>query len=73
MAKIRLPSELIKLAEAAGNITSCAIAKQIEHWVKIGRIVEENPDLPYSFIKESLTAKAEMDTGLVCSYTLKGK
>jgi len=28
-----------------------SIAKQIEHWARIGRIAEENPDLTYEFIK----------------------
>jgi len=34
---------------------------QIEHWARIGKIAEENPDLPYAFIDDVLKAKAEMD------------
>ncbi len=42
--------------------------KQIEHWAKIGRIAEDNPDLTFSFINEILLAKAEMDNGKVKKY-----
>jgi len=35
---------------------------QIEHWVKIGKIAEENPDLPYEFIKRVLETREEMKT-----------
>jgi hypothetical protein len=36
--------------------------KQIEHWAKIGKIAEENPDLPYEFIQKILEARQEMKT-----------
>jgi len=36
-----------------------SIAKQIEHWARIGRIAEENPDLTYEFIKNILIAQQE--------------
>jgi hypothetical protein len=35
--------------------------KQIEHWAKVGRIVEQNPDLTYDFIKGLLLAMEEED------------
>ena len=47
---------------------SRSCAKQIEHWAKIGRIVEENPDLPYNFILGALIAKQELDNGDVSDY-----
>ena len=34
-----------------------------EHWARIGKIAEENPDLPYAFIEDILKAKAEIDSG----------
>ena len=43
-------------------------ASQIEFWAEIGKIAEENPELPYSFIKETLLAKAEMDNGMLSDY-----
>lgn len=56
---IKLPAELIQEARRYGKIYSRSIPRQIEYWSRIGRIAEENPDLPYSFIKEILVGKAE--------------
>ena len=36
-----------------------SLAGQIEHWAKIGKIAEENPDLSYEFIKNILIAQEE--------------
>jgi hypothetical protein len=35
------------------------IAGQVEYWAKIGRTALDNPDLPVSFIAESLASMAE--------------
>ena len=35
------------------------IAGQVEYWAKIGRAALDNPDLPVSFIAESLASLAE--------------
>ncbi len=56
---IKLPDKLITEARSYGNVYSRSAPKQIEYWYRIGKIAEENPDLPYSFIKETLLAKQE--------------
>lgn len=45
-----------------------SVPKQIEHWALIGRIAEDNPDLPYQFIREALIATAEANSGEVTTY-----
>ena len=35
------------------------IAGQIEYWAKVGRTALDNPDLPVSFIAESLASMTE--------------
>lgn len=65
---VRLSDILVKQARAVGEVMSRSGAGQIEHWAKIGRIAEENPDLSYEFIKDSLLAKAEIENGLVDDY-----
>ena len=60
---IRLSEEIMQAASTYAPVNSRSVPKQIEHWVKIGRIAEENPDLPYAFIKGVLEAKSEMDHG----------
>jgi len=47
---VELPDELIAEASTYGNGHSRSAPKQIEYWYRIGKIAEENPDLPYSFI-----------------------
>ncbi|KTD64826.1 ParD-like family protein [Legionella spiritensis] len=65
---VRLPDDLVNQAKATGSVMSRSGAGQIEHWAKIGRIAEENPDLTYEFIKDILLAKAEVDNGMVEDY-----
>lgn len=65
---VRLSDVLVKQAKAVGEVMSRSGAGQIEHWAKIGRMSEDNPDLSYAFIKDILLAKAEIDNGLVDEY-----
>ena len=44
---IKLPDELIADARRYGKVYSRSAPKQIEFWVKIGKIAEDNPDMPY--------------------------
>ncbi|MCW8108336.1 ParD-like family protein [Alteromonas ponticola] len=42
--------------------------KQIERWAKIGGMMEDNPGLPYEFVKQAIISKAEKDTGKLEPY-----
>ena len=68
-SNLRLDENLISEAKMVGQVMSRSAAKQVEHWAKIGRIMEENPDLTYEFVKDALLAKAEMDNGLLEEYS----
>ena len=68
---IRLSDEVIKAAITYASINSRSIPKQIEYWAKIGRIAEENPDLPYEFIKGVLEAKSEIENGDVSTFEFR--
>jgi hypothetical protein len=65
---IRLDSALISKAKIIGGALSLSPAKQIEHWAKIGRIMEDNPELPYEFVKNAVIAKAEKETDKLENY-----
>ena len=39
-----------------------SVSGQIEHWAKIGKIAEENPDLTYELIKNILISKEESES-----------
>jgi hypothetical protein len=41
------------------SIEHLSVSKQIEYWSKIGKIAQENPDLPFSLIREILIADQE--------------
>jgi len=66
---IKLSDDLIHEARRYGSIYSRSAPKQIEYWMSIGKIAEENPDLTYQFIKEILLAQAEMKDEEVTPYT----
>ncbi len=56
---IKLHGDLIAEAKRVAAIQSRSVPKQIEHWARIGKIAEENPDLPYQFIADILAARTE--------------
>ena len=65
---IKLSDDLVKIAQQHGDVCHRSISKQIEYWSTIGRIAEENPELPYSFIKDVLLAQKETADGEVTPY-----
>ena len=66
---IRLDKKLIEKATIMGKALDRTTPKQIEHWAKIGKMMEDNPDLPYDFVKQAVIAKAELEAGKVEEYT----
>ncbi|WP_250655036.1 ParD-like family protein [Alkalimarinus coralli] len=65
---IRLSDDLMADAEVYASASNRTIPKQIEHWAKIGRVMEENPDLSYEFVSDVLVAEAEIKAGRVKKY-----
>ncbi|MCZ2802436.1 hypothetical protein O1Q76_21735 [Vibrio alginolyticus] len=43
------------------------MAEQIEHWANIGKMMEENQDLPYEFVRDTLRNAA--NSCVICSST----
>jgi hypothetical protein len=56
---IRIDQTLYDQAKADAAAEHRSIAGQVEYWAKIGRAALDNPDLPVSFIAESLASMAE--------------
>jgi hypothetical protein len=65
---IRISDELIRNARLYSRVDNRSVTGQIEHWAKIGRCAEENPDLTYSLIKEILIGLEELDQGESSEY-----
>ena len=62
-SSVRLDQELVIKAAVKAKALNHSTARQIEHWARIGEMMEDNPDLPYEFVKQAIIAKAERDTG----------
>lgn len=65
---IRLDDSFVEKVKVHAEAHSRSVPKQIEHWARIGRIAEDNPDMPFSYINEILLAKSEIDNGRVSKY-----
>jgi hypothetical protein len=65
---VRINQELVDAAKSVAKVEHRSLAAQVEHWAAIGRAAEENPDLPFSMIREILLAKSEAECGLVEEY-----
>lgn len=65
---IRLDADFVEDVRAHADAQSRSVPKQIEYWAKIGRIAEDNPELPFSLINEILLAKSEIENGRLTKY-----
>jgi hypothetical protein len=46
MERLWIVNTLVSRAKIIGGALERSAAKQIEHWAKIGKTMEDNPDLP---------------------------
>ncbi|MCL2505637.1 MAG: hypothetical protein FWE93_05265 [Alphaproteobacteria bacterium] len=60
---ITLPPEIADEATMYAKLNFRTVQKQIEYWCYLGKLADENPDLPLSFIKGALEGKAECERG----------
>jgi hypothetical protein len=58
---VRISEKLVDEAKRYSRIDHRSLAGQIEHWARMGKCAEENPDLPYTLIKEILMGLDELD------------
>ena len=56
---MRIDESLISAARVAAKAEFRTVQGQVEFWAKVGRAALDNPDLPASFIAESLMSLAE--------------
>ncbi|MCF6345717.1 MAG: ParD-like family protein [Thiomicrorhabdus sp.] len=65
---IKLSDALVSDAMINGKAQHRSTPKQIEYWARIGKIADENPDLPLGFIKGILVGMEESKAGAVSEY-----
>ncbi|QEA37729.1 hypothetical protein FGL86_00700 [Pistricoccus aurantiacus] len=67
-SSVRLDQELVIKAAVKAKALNRSTPKQIEHWARIGEMMEDNPDLPYEFVIQAIIAKAEREAGKLEPY-----
>ncbi len=65
---VRISEEPVDEARKFSRIDHRSLTGQIEHWAKIGKCAEENPDLTYSLVKEILMGIEELERGEKSKY-----
>ncbi|MEW6288420.1 MAG: hypothetical protein AB1545_01065 [Thermodesulfobacteriota bacterium] len=65
---VRISEELVNEARKMSKIDHRSLTGQIEHWARIGKCAEENPDLTYDLIKEILLGIEELKQGEKTEY-----
>jgi len=65
---VRVSEDLVREAKIFSRVDKRSITGQIEHWARIGKCAEENPDLTYSLIKEILVGLVELEEGDFSEY-----
>ena len=65
---LKVSDELIELVKPQAAAQHRSIPKQIEYWARLGKIVEENPDLPLQFIKDTLLGLEEAKARQTSAY-----
>lgn len=62
--QVKLSGELVAAAQCRVGAGGDALM-QIEQWVRIGRVMEQNPDMPWSMIRDIFVG---MDEGADTEY-----
>jgi len=65
---IKLSDELVSDAAINGKAQHRSTPKQIEYWARLGKIAEENPELPLRFVQGILIGIEERKAGAVSEY-----
>ena len=65
---VRVTDDLLQEARKYSRVDHRSITGQIEHWARIGKCAEENPDLTYDLIKGILIGIEELKHGDLSEY-----
>ena len=66
---VRISDELLNEAKRISRVDHRSVAGQIEHWARLGKCAEENPDLTYALVKEILVGMEELEEGEKTEYS----
>lgn len=60
---VRLDDDFVEEVNIHASAAHRSLPKQIEYWAKVGQMVEDNPDIPFSFIKDVMLAAEQVQQG----------
>ena len=58
---VRISSKLATEAKIQSRAENRSLTGQIEYWAKIGKMAEENSDLPFTLLREMLIGIEQLD------------
>lgn len=65
---LKLSDDLVEMAKPHAAAEHRSVPKQIEYWARLGKAIDDNPDLPLQFIKDTLLAAQEAKVGQLTPY-----
>jgi hypothetical protein len=65
---VRVSENLVREARLSSAVDNRSITGQIEHWARVGKCAEDNPELTYRLVKEILIGVEELDQGESSEY-----
>ena len=65
---VRVSENLVREARLVSAVDNRSVTGQIEHWARVGKCAEDNPELTYRLIKDILIGVEELDQGESSEY-----
>lgn len=65
---IKLSDFLVEEAKPYAQAMHRSIPKQIEYWARLGKLAEENPDLPIGMLQDMMVSIEEVKAGNLTEY-----
>jgi len=65
---VRISDSIVKKARARSKALKRSVAGQIEYWAEMGEILEDNPDLSFSFVQDILIGREQVKEGVLIPY-----
>jgi hypothetical protein len=65
---INVSEQLVEEAKPVAQATHRSVSEQIEFWARLGKVAEENPDLPIQILQDTLISLEEVRAGNLSAY-----
>jgi len=65
---VRISDPLANKARSRSRAMHRSLAGQIEYWAEMGEILEDNPELSFSFVQEIMVGREQVKVGDLTPY-----